>query len=349
MAPEALAPRRQKDNQAVETTGKFERARLHEMAIRLVGALSLLLALAFAGGTARASDPFPARPLRIIVPFPPGAITDATSRILATELGKIVGQTVIVENKPGAGTVIGTQATKTSPADGYTMLFQLSSLATNVYLMKQPGYALADFKPVAMVGQTAMVLVSQKKFATFQDLIAFGKAHAGELNCSGTGDGIATVAGSQIQTAAGINWALINYKGGAEAVQAVMAGDVHISMPTQAAPLIYANPDKLNVLAVASKKRVEFLPDVPTLTELGYPMDAQTWFGLFVRSETPPEAMAKLKTALAEVLKASAMQEQLKKLRISPYDGSLDDVPARLEKELADFSQEAKKVGLEPQ
>ena len=123
MAPEALAPRRQKDNQAVETTGKFERARLHEMAIRLVGALSLLLALGFAGDTARASDAFPARPLRIIVPFPPGAITDATSRILATELGKIVGQTVIVENKPGAGTVIGTQATKTSPADGYTMLF----------------------------------------------------------------------------------------------------------------------------------------------------------------------------------------------------------------------------------
>jgi tripartite-type tricarboxylate transporter receptor subunit TctC len=343
------SPAKAKDNQAVETTGKLERPRLRDLTIRLVGTLSLVLATIVAAGTARASDAFPTRPLRLIVPFPPGAITDATGRILAGELGKVLGQTVIVENKPGAGTVIGTQATKTSPADGYTMLFQLSSLATNVYLMKQPGYALADFKPVAMLGQTAMVLVSSKKFATLQDLVAFGKAHAGELNCSGTGDGIATVAGSKLQTAAGINWALINYKGGAEAVQAVMAGDVHISMPTQAAPLIYANPDKLNVLAVAAKKRVEFLPDVPTLTELGYPLDAQTWFGLFVRSETPVEAIDKLKTALAEVLKAPAMQEQLKKLRISPYDGSLADVPARLEKELADFTQEARKVGLEPQ
>jgi len=85
------------------------------------------------------------------------------------------------------------------------------------------------------------------------------------------------------------------------------------------------------------------------MTELGYPLDAQTWFGLFVRSETPAEAIDKLKTALAEVLKTPAMQEQLKKLRISPYDGSLDEVPARLEKELADFTQEARKVGLEPQ
>jgi tripartite-type tricarboxylate transporter receptor subunit TctC len=335
----------------VETPETFQRPTcVRNAAIRWIGAFALLLALLPAGREAAASDAFPNRPLRIVVPFPPGAITDTTSRILATELGKVLGQTVVVENKPGAGTVIGTQATKTSPADGYTMLFQLSSLATNVYLMKQPGYALADFKPVAMVGQTAMVLVSSKKFATLQDLVAFGKANAGQLNCSGTGDGYATVTGAKLQEAAGINWALINYKGGAEAVQAVMAGDVHISMPTQAAPLIYANPDKLNILAVAAKKRVDLLPDVPTFAELGYPMiDAQTWFGLFVRSETPAPVIDKLKGALAEVLRAPAMQEQLKKLRISPYDGSLDDVPARLEKELADFSQEAKKVGLEPQ
>jgi tripartite-type tricarboxylate transporter receptor subunit TctC len=129
-----------------------------------------------------------------------------------------------------------------------------------------------------------------------------------------------------------------------------MSGDVDCSLPTQAAPLIYANPDKLSVLAVTSRKRVEFLPDVPTFTELGFPaIDAQTWFGLFVRSETPPAAIEKLKSALAEVLRTPAMQNQLRNLRISPYEGSLDDVPARLQKELADFGQEAKKLGIEPQ
>lgn len=326
--------------------------RFRGLTIGLIGASALLLVMLLAGGTAFAADAYPARPLRIIVPFPPGAITDAMGRIVATELGKVIGQAAIVENKPGAGTVIGTQAAKTSPADGYTVLFQLSSLTTNIYLMKQPGYSLADFKPVAMLGQSAYVLIASTKppFPALQNLIAFGKAHPGELNCSGTGDGAATVIGSKLKQAAGIDWALINYKGGAEAVQAVMSGDVHCSLPTQAAPLIYANPDKLSILAVTSRKRVEFLPDVPTFTELGYPaIDAQTWFGLFVRADTPPAAVDKLTSALADVLRLPSMQEELRKLRISPYEGSLGDVPARLQQELADFAQEAKKVGIEPQ
>ena len=294
-----------KGQKAMQTPGKPQGStRLRDVAIGWVCAFGLLFGALSVAGTASAADAYPTRPLRIIVPFPPGAITDAMSRALATELGKVVGQSVIVENKPGAGTLIGTQAVKTAPADGYTVLFQLSSLATNIHVLKQPGYSLSDFKPVAMLGQSAMVLVASKKFSTLQDLVAFGKAHPGELNCSGTGDGSATVIGSKLKQAAGIDWALINYKGGAEAVQAVMAGDVHISLPTQAAPLIYANPDKLNVLAVTSRKRVEFLPDVPTFAELGYPaIDAGTWFGLFVRSDTPPAAVDKLKSALAEVLR----------------------------------------------
>jgi tripartite-type tricarboxylate transporter receptor subunit TctC len=208
---------------------------------------------------------------------------------------------------------------------------------------------LSDFKPVAMLGQAAYVLIASKKHVALKDLIAFGKAHPGELNCSGTGDGAATIIGSRLQQAAGVDWALINYRGGAPAVQAVITGEVHLSLPTQAAPLIYANADKLSILAITSSKRVEFLPDVPTFTELGYPIEDQTWFGLFVRSETPSPAVDKLKSSLAEVLRSPAMQEQLRNLRISPYEGSLDDVPARLQRELADFTQQAKKLGIEPQ
>jgi tripartite-type tricarboxylate transporter receptor subunit TctC len=339
-----------KDNEAMETARTRQPARLREAAIGCACALVTMIGALAVGGSAFAVDAYPTRPVRIIVPFPPGAITDAMGRIVATELGKIVGQTVVVENKPGAGTLIGTQATKNSPADGFTVLFQLGSLVTNLHLLKQPGYALSDFKPVAMLGQSAYVLIASKKHPALKDLVAFGKAHPGALNCSGTGDGAATVVGSKLKQAAGIEWTLINYKGGAGAVQAVMGGDVDISLPTQAAPLIYANPDKLSVLAITSSKRVEFLPDVPTFAELGYPaIDARTWFGLFVRSETPPAALDKLKSALAEVLRSPSMQEQLRKLRISPYEGSLDDVPARLQQELADFAGEAGKLGIEPQ
>jgi tripartite-type tricarboxylate transporter receptor subunit TctC len=334
----------------VETLRKFNGLlRPRDIAIRFACTLALMFGALPLAAPAFASDNYPSGPLRIIVPFPPGAITDAMGRIVANELGKVIGQSIIVENKPGAGTVIGTQAVKGSPADGHTVLFQLSSLATNLYLVKQPGYSLSDFKPVAMLGQAAYVLIAAKKYAALNDLIAFGKTHPGELNCSGTGDGAATVIGSRLKQAAGIDWALINYRGGAPAVQAVVTGEVHLSLPTQAAPLIYANPDKLSILAITSSKRVEFLPDVPTFTELGYPIDEQTWFGLFVRSETPSSVIDKLKSSLAEVLRSPAMQEQLRNLRISPYDGSLDDVPARLQRELADFTREAKKLGLEPQ
>ena len=323
---------------------------LRDVAIGCLCALGLLLVTFVVAGQARAADAFPSGPLRIVVPFPPGGITDTMSRFLATELGKVIGQSVVVENKPGAGTVVGTQATRNAPADGHTMLFQLTSLATNVYLLKDPGYSLSDFKPVAMLGEISYVLVAPKKFSSLKDLVAFGKANPGQLNCSGTADGFATVIGSKLKQAAGIDWTLVNYRGGAPAVQAVMTGEVDMSLPTQSAPMVYANPDKLNILAITSRKRVEFLPDVPTFTELGYPaLDAQTWLGLFVRSETPPAALDKLRKAMAEVLRLPSVQEQFRKLRISPYEGSLDDVPARLEKELADFAVEAKKVGLEPQ
>lgn len=301
--------------------------------------------------TLAAAQDFPSRPLRIIVPFPPGAITDTTSRMLATEIGKVIGQTVVVENKPGAGTLIGTQFTKSAPADGYTVLFQLNSLVTNTYLQKQPGYTLADFTPVAMLGESAYAIITSKRFASLQDLVAFAKANPGQLNCSGTDDRATTVVFSKLKEVTGIDWTYVNYKGGAEAVQAVMAGDVHFSILTQSAPLIFANPDKLTVVATTASKRAEFLPDSPTLVELGYPtMDVPVWFGLFARSDTPPAVLAKLKSVMAEVLRSPATQEQLRKLKITLIDRRpLDDVPAALQRELVDFTAAAKKLGVEPQ
>lgn len=315
-----------------------------------LSALGLLLGLLVTVGTpAFADEAYPTRPIRLVVPYPPGAITDSLSRAVATELGKVIGQNVVVENKPGGGTVIGTQAVKGSPADGYTLLFQLSALVNNLYSLKQPGYALSDFTPVGMLGQSAYVLIASSKypFHSLQDLVAHAKAHPGELNYSAVGF---SVVGPRLREATGVEWTDINYKGGAEATQAVMSGTVHFSLPTQGAPLIHANRDKLRLLAVSSEKRLDFLPDVPTFKELGYPtITDQTWFGLFVRSQVPQPAIEKLKSALAEVMKSPAMQAHLKSMRVSPYEGALEDVPARMEQELADFTKQAKKLGLEPQ
>ncbi|MDQ8726593.1 tripartite tricarboxylate transporter substrate binding protein [Bradyrhizobium sp. LHD-71] len=312
--------------------------------------LGLFVALANA---ALADDAYPVRPIRLVVPYPPGAITDAMSRIIATELRKVVGQSVVVENRPGGGTVVGTQAVKNSAADGYTVLLQLSALATNLYSLKQPGYTLSDFTPISMLGKSAYVLFVSSKypFHSLQDLLAYGKAHPGELNFSTTGfGGTATIISARMKEAAGVEWTEVNYKGGADATQAVMSGDAHFSFLTQAAPLIHSNPDKLRLLAVSSEKRLDFLPDLPTFKELGYPtIVSETWFGLFVRSEVPKPVIDKLRSAMAEVMKSTLMQEQLKSLRVSPYDGTLEDVPAKLQQELAEFKDEARKIGIAPQ
>jgi tripartite-type tricarboxylate transporter receptor subunit TctC len=311
-----------------------------------------LAAGVFALATSASADSFPSKPLKIVVPYPPGAITDALSRSLATELNKVLGQPVVVENKPGAGTLIGTQVAKGAPADGYTILFQLGTLVNNLYSYKQPGYELSDFTAISMLGQTSYALIVSTKypFRSLQDLIKYGKERPGELNYSSTGAGAASVINSKLREASGLEWTEINYKGGAEATQAVMGGTVHFSLPTTAAPLIHVNPDKLRIVAVTSRKRLDFLPDVPTFTELGFPTLAEeAWFGLFIRSQTPQPVADKLKSAMAEVLKTPAMQEHLKTLRIAHYEGTLDEVPAKLQRELAEFIGQAKKLGFEPQ
>ena len=246
----------------------------------------VLIAAGFGSTPAAAQDAYPSRTIRLIVPYPPGAVTDAMSRPVAAELGKVLGQTVIIENKPGAGTLVGTQALKLAPADGYTLIYQASSLVTNLYTMKQPGYTLADFTPVGMLGQGAFVLMTSMKhpFTTLQDLVAYGKANPGKLNYSTTGPGTpASIVSFRLAQVAGMDWVEIPFKGGAEAVQAVMSGDSHAFAASQGAPLIHANPDRMRMAAISAEKRSPLLPNVPTFKELGYPVVYESWSGLFVR------------------------------------------------------------------
>jgi tripartite-type tricarboxylate transporter receptor subunit TctC len=179
------------------------------------------------------------------------------SRPVAAELSKVLGQSVIIENKPGAATAVGTQAARYAPADGYTLLYQANSIVTNLYALKQPGYALADFTPVVMLGQGAFVLMTSTKhpFNTLQELVAYGKANPGKLNYSTTGPGSpASVVSYRLGLAAGMDWVEIPFKGGAEATQAVMSGDSHAFAASQGSPLIHANPDKMRMAAISARE-----------------------------------------------------------------------------------------------
>ena len=312
------------------------------------GALGFLAVSA----TSWAQDAYPSRTIRLIVPYPPGAVTDAMSRPVALELGKVLGQSVVIENKPGAGTLVGTQAAKQAPADGYTLLYQSGTLVTNLYTMKQPGYTLADFTPVAMLGQGAFVLMTSMKhpFNTLQDLVAYGKANPGKLNYSTTGPGSpASIVSYRLGQAAGMNWVEIPFKGGADATQAVMSGDSHAFAASQGAPLIHANPDKMRMAAISAEQRSSLLPNVPTFKELGYPVVLESWSALFVRSDTPAPIIEKLKTALAKIMASEEVKQMMKGIKVDPYPGKMEDLPAQMQKELVEFTEDQKKQGIQPQ
>lgn len=321
---------------------------------RAFAAAAALVATGLVATPSRAEDQWPSRTIRLIVPYPPGAVTDTMSRAVAAELSKTIGQNVVVENRPGGGTVIGTQTAKQAPADGYTLLYQTNSFVTNLYVLKQPDYALADFTAVSGLGSGAFVLMTSTKHPftkTLPELVAYGKANPGKLNYSTTGPGTAaSIISYKLGLEAGMDWVEIPFKGGADATQAVMRGESHAFAASQGAPLIHANPDKMRMTAITAEKRSEFLPDVPTFKELGYPSATyEAWSALFVRSDTPAPIVSKLKAALAETMASPAIRARWKSLSIPPYEGSVEDLPARLTKELVEFTADAKKLGLQPQ
>jgi tripartite-type tricarboxylate transporter receptor subunit TctC len=318
---------------------------------RFLTAMLMGCVSAFAAGTAFAQD-YPSQPITLIVPNDAGSGFDVTARMFTPKLSEVLGQSVVIENKPGAGTLVGTQALKQAPADGYTLIYQASSLVTNLYTMKEPGYALADFTAVTMLGQGAFVLMTSMKhpFNTLQELVAYGKANPGKLNYSTTGPGTpASIVSFRLAKAAGMEWVEIPFKGGAEAAQAVMSGDTHAFAASQGAPLIHANPDKMRMAAISAEKRSQYLPNVPTFKELGYPVVYESWSALFVRSDTPAPIIARLKAALAQVMASPELQATLKNLRIEPSAGKLEDLPKAMEKELAEFSEDQKRQGILPQ
>lgn len=335
------------------TTGLRLRLPLRAIALRAIAlGAGALGGLFVASLPSQAQDAYPSHALRLIVPYPPGAVTDAQSRPVALELGKALGQSVVIENRPGAGALVGTQAAKQAPADGYTLLYQSSALVTNLYTIKQPGYALADFTPVAMLGQGAFVLMTSMKhpFKTLQELVAYGKANPGKLNYSTTGPGSpASIVSYRLGRAAGMDWVEIPFKGGADATQAVMSGDSHAFAASQGAPLIHANPDKMRMAAISAEQRSALLPNVPTFKELGYPVVLESWSALFVRSDTPAPIIAKLRTTLAKIMASEEIKQTMKGLSVEAYPGKLKDLPARMQKELTEFAEDQKKQGILPQ
>ena len=254
---------------------------------------------------------FPSKPIRIVAPFPPGAGTDTLARTLSGPLSKALGQNIIVENRPGAGTVVGTEVVARSPADGHTLLIIANSFTINPAVRsKLPYDALKDFTGVARIASTPMVFSVHPSVPakTLNELIALARARPGVITYASSGAGTGHhLAGELFKSLAKIDMIHVPYQGGAPAAIAVMGGHTSVLLVNilSTAPLVESG--RLRALAVTSPERSEVLKDVPTVAESGFPgFDTAIWFGTVVPSATPREAVNRLS---AEILRALQLPE----------------------------------------
>jgi tripartite-type tricarboxylate transporter receptor subunit TctC len=280
----------------------------------VVVGLALALTLAPA---ALAADPFPSRPVRIVVPFTPGGSTDILARAIAQKLGEAWGQPVVVENRPGAGGNVGVALVAKSPPDGHTIVMgHIGTFAANPALYKSLPYdPVKDFAPVTLVARVPNVLVvgPSVQARRLSDLVAYAKANPGKLDYGSGGNGSAAhLATEYFKLRAGVDLQHVPYKGTGPAVADLIGGQIGV-MITGALPLLpHIRSGKLRALAVASPQRLAILPDVPTIAESGYPgFAAVQWYGLFVPAGTPRDVIAKINRDAIGALKDPAVAERL--------------------------------------
>jgi len=276
--------------------------------------LSLSLAL-FAG--AAMAQAYPAKPIRLIVPFPPGGGTDITARTIANKLSESVKWTFVVENKPGAGGNLGVEQAVKSPADGYTLVIgQTSNLAINPTLYaKLPYDPLKDLSPVALIVSAPVVLVvaASSRYASLGDLLAAAKTDPGGVTFASPGNGtVSHLTGELLQRAAGVKLTHVPYKGASQALTDTLGGQVQSFMSSVPSALSQIRAGRLRAIAVTSAKRAQELPDVPTIAESGYRgFEASTWYGLLAPAGTPMTVVARLNVEVNRLLNTAEMRDRL--------------------------------------
>jgi tripartite-type tricarboxylate transporter receptor subunit TctC len=315
----------------------------------------LLHALLAAALPALAQDSYPARPVRIVVPYPAGGVADLLPRTVGAKLSEKWKQPVVVENKPGASGNIGMAEGARAEPDGYTMvLAPTGNLTVNQFLFRDLPFDVAkDFTPVTVLATSPNVLVVHPSVPvkTFKELIAYAKANPGKLNFSSPGSGSgAHLAGELLNVEAGIKSVHVPYKGMAPAVSDLVGGQVQMMFAGISTALPHIRAGRLVPLAIASPQRSAQLPDVPTVAESGFPgFDVTSWYGIVVRTGTPPAIVKKLHADMAEALAAPDVKEKLAGLGLDPLGNTPEEFARLIAAESRKWSDIVRKADIKPQ
>jgi len=325
------------------------------MKSRVAALLRALLAIALIAAAAGAAQaqPYPAKPLRLIVPYPPGGLTDAVARQVGTALAERVRQPVVIENVPGAGGNIGADKAAKSPADGYTLYIgNNATVGINTLIYKKLAFdPIKDLAPISLIAESQTVLVVHPSLPvkSVAELIALAKAKPGQLNFGSTGTGgLSHLASELLKSAAGLQMTHVPYKGTGPALNDLLGGQIQLMFNDTVIPHIKA--EKLRALAVTGTRRWSELPAVPTLAELGVPgYETYNWFGILTPAGTPADIIALLNRELVTVMREPAMQAWLQSRGAEAASNSAEEFAAYIRKDLAKWTRVVKETGITPE
>lgn len=296
------------------------------------------------------SQSYPTKPIRLIVPYPPGGGTDIIGRTVARKLSDVFGQQVVVDNRGGAGGTIGTEIVAKSPADGYTILMAPTSHVINPSIYSKLPYDTAkDFIPITLAASATIVLASHPSLPvkSVKELIAYAKRKPGQINFGSAGNGtVFHLTGELFKRQAGIDMIHVPFKGGGPTVANLVGGQVSLAFETMLALSPHIKAGKVRGLAVTSAQRSTVMPELPTIAELGFPdIVAENWYGFYAPTGTAKAVVTKLSTEIAKILKQRDVKETFQGLGTEVVGSTPEQLGDYVRKELAKWSKTAKEAG----
>ena len=326
----------------------------HRIARAMIAATSMLTLAACFAALPCAAQTFPAKPIRMIVPTSPGGILDIVTRLLGQKMTEVMGQIVVVENRPGASNNIGTEYVARAAGDGYTLVSVTLPFVVNPSLFpKLPFSVEKDFAPISRVVAAPYVLIAHPSVPalTVKELVAIAKAKPGRLNYSSGGNGTNLhIAAELFRVQTGVDIVHIPYKGGGPSLAALISGEVDLSFPSLSAVLPYARAGRLRALAITSGRRSALLPQVATIAESGYPdYEFTSWVGVLAPAATPPNIVAGLNGYIVKAMKSEGLAERLASDGTEVIASSAEEFRKHIGAELARWARVVKQTGMRPE